>query len=93
MSKRKKPNVIRFVNYRKHVDYENYCRENLLLYVPFENNEHSLKQCHSTWQVAYTFNEQTIQMNEAKFTYDINPLWGDLDNEMEQIDSSTIKKL
>ena len=43
VSKRKKPNVIWFVNYRKHVDYENYCRENLLLYVPFENNEHSLK--------------------------------------------------
>ena len=90
MSKRKKPNVIIFVNYRKHVDYENYCRENLLLYVPFENNEHSLKQCHLTWKVAYTSNEQTIQMNQAKFTYDINPLWGDLDNEMEQIDNSTI---
>ena len=29
-------------------------------------------------------------MNQAKFTYDINPLWGDLDNEMEQIDNSTI---
>ena len=29
-------------------------------------------------------------MNQAKFTYDINPLWGDLDNVMEQIDNSTI---
>ena len=29
-------------------------------------------------------------MNEAKYTYDINPLWGDLDNAMEEIDNSAI---
>ena len=67
--KRKKPNVIIFVNYRKHVDYENYCKENLLLYVPFENNELSLNQCHSTWQVVYNFNGETIQMIQSKFTF------------------------
>ena len=29
-------------------------------------------------------------MNQDKFTYGINPLWGDLDNVMEQIDNITI---
>ena len=32
-------------------------------------------------------------MNQAKSTYEINPLWGDLENVMEQIDNSTIKTL
>ena len=31
--------VIRFVNYKYKVDPENYCREKLLLYIPWQQNE------------------------------------------------------
>jgi hypothetical protein len=48
ISKRKKPSVIRFVKYNKHSDYENYCREKLLLYVSFDENEETLKHNFST---------------------------------------------
>jgi hypothetical protein len=41
ISKRKKPNVICFVKYNKHIDYENFCREKLLLCVPFDQNENT----------------------------------------------------
>ena len=79
ISKRKKPNFIRFVKYNKHNDIENFCREKLLLYMPFENCEDTLKQELPTWLSAYTLHEITIQVNEAKFTYNINPTWGDLE--------------
>lgn len=36
ITKRKKPKVIQFIKYKKHADYENYCREKILLYAPFE---------------------------------------------------------
>jgi exonuclease III len=85
ISKRKKPNVIRFIKYNKHIDNENYCREKLLLYVPFEENEHTLKHDLPTWKAAYSFHANTIQINEAKFTYNINPTWGDLENAIEQL--------
>jgi len=88
ISKRKKPNVIRFVKYNKHNDIENFCREKLLLYMPFENSEDTLKQELPTWLSAYTLHEKTIQANEAKFTYNINPTWGDLETATnEQISS------
>ena len=50
ISKRKKPKVICFIQYKKHIDYENYCREKILLYVPFENNEIRLKHNLPTWK-------------------------------------------
>jgi exonuclease III len=85
ISKRKKPNVIRFIKYNKHIDTENSCREKLLLYVPFEKHEHTLKHGLPTWQAACSFHAKTIQINEAKFTYNINPTWGDLENAIEQL--------
>jgi hypothetical protein len=59
-----------------------------LLYVPFEESEDTLKHNLPTWKVAYSFYESTIQTNEAKFTYNINPTWGDLENAIEQLDNS-----
>ena len=60
----------------------------LLLYMPFENCEDTLKQELPTWLSAYTLHEKTIQANEAKFTYNINPTWGDLETATnEQISS------
>jgi hypothetical protein len=86
ISKRKKPSVIQFVKYNKHSDYENYCREKLLLYIPFDENEETLKHNFSTWEVAYIASETIVHINEAIFTYNVNPTWGDLEiavNELE----------
>ena len=58
-----------FFKYNKHINYENFCRAKLLLHVPFDQSEDTLKHNLPTWQVAiYTFYESTIQTNEPKFT-------------------------
>jgi hypothetical protein len=86
--KRRKPNVICFIKYNKHIDNENYCREKLFLYVPFQKHEHTLKHDLPTWQATYCFHVNKIQINEAKFTYNINPTWGDLENTIKQLDKN-----
>jgi hypothetical protein len=87
VSKRKKMNLIQFVKYNKHTDYEKFCCENLLLYVPFEESEDTLKHGFATWEVAYAIYQNIIQTGEAKFTYNINPAWGNLETALEQLDS------
>jgi hypothetical protein len=82
ISKRKKPNVMQFVKYNKHINYENFRHEKLLLYVPFERSEDTLKQSFATWEVACTLYQSTIQTNEANLTYNINPTQGDLETSL-----------
>jgi hypothetical protein len=71
--------VIWFVKYNKHSNYENYCREKLILYVLFNENEETLKHNFSTWEVAYVAFETIVQINESRFTYNVNPTWGNLE--------------
>jgi hypothetical protein len=71
--------VIQFVKYNKHCDYENYCREKMLLYISFDENEETLKHNFSTWEVVYVTSETIVHINEARFTYNVNPTWGDLE--------------
>ena len=71
--------MIRFVKYNKHSDYENYCREKLLLYVPSDEKEETLKHNFSTWEAAYVASTTIVHINEARFTYNVNPTWGDLE--------------
>jgi hypothetical protein len=73
LSKREKPSVIRFVKYNKHCDYENYCREKLLLYILFHENEETLIHNFSTCEAAYVAFETIVNSNEARFTYNVNP--------------------
>jgi hypothetical protein len=87
ISKRKKPYVIRFVKYNKHYDYENYCREKLLLYVLFDENEETLKHNFSTWEAAYLASETIVHINEARFTYNVNPTWGDLEIAVKELEN------
>jgi len=56
------------------------CVERNYCYVPFEKSEHTLKHTWPTWQATYCFHETTIQTNEANFTYNINPTWGDMES-------------
>jgi ATP-dependent DNA helicase PIF1 len=87
ISKRKKPSVIRFVKYNKHCDYENYCREKLLLYVLFDENEETLMHNFCTWEVAYLASETMVHINEARFTYNVNPTWGDLEVSLNDLEN------
>jgi len=79
--------VIRFVKYNKHTDYENYCREKLLLYVLFDENKNTLKHNFRTWEVEYISSETIVQTNESRFTYNVNPTWGDLESGVNELES------
>jgi hypothetical protein len=72
-----------FHSIQKHLDYENYCRERILLYLPFEDNENTLKHNLATWKNAYLLHKNTIRQNESKFIYNINSIWGDFENVVE----------
>ena len=80
ISKRKKPKVIYFIRYKKHIDYKNYSRERLFLYVPFEDNENTLEHNLPTWKDAYLLHENIKRQNKSKFTYNINSIWGAFEN-------------
>ena len=56
----------------------------------FDENEETLIHNLSTWEVAYVAFETIVQINEARFTYNVNPTWGDLEiavNELENHDN------
>ena len=52
--------VIRFVNYKYKIDPENYCREKLLLYIPWNNNELQILQTYKTYIDAYNHFQKQI---------------------------------
>ena len=75
---------------KKHIDCENYCREKILLYVPFEKSEITLIKNLLSWEVSYLLHDNTIKTNESNFTSNIKPLWCDLENAIQFIKNSTI---
>jgi hypothetical protein len=64
--KRKKIHIIRYAHYNEHRDPENYYREQLLLVIPFFDNEETLKGDHSPWNVAYNMHEIQINLLRKK---------------------------
>jgi hypothetical protein len=57
------------------------------LYVPFDQNENTLKHNFPTWEAAYIAYETTIQTNESRFTYNVNPTWGDLESAVHELEN------
>ena len=57
---RKHRKVIRFVNYKYKVDPENYCREKLLLYIPWQQNELKILEKFKTYIDAYNHFQKQI---------------------------------
>jgi hypothetical protein len=53
------------VHYNEHQNPKNNYKEQLLLFIPFFDNEHTLKDDHSTWNIAY-YNMHEIQINLLK---------------------------
>ena len=58
-----------------------------MLYVLFDQNENTLKHNFPTWEVAYIAYETTIQTNESRFTYNVNPTWGDLESVVHELEN------
>ena len=58
--KREKKKVIRFVNYRKNLDPENFYREKLLLYTPWQCEEKDLFHGKNTYYEAYELKKDLI---------------------------------
>ena len=52
--------VIRFINYKYKIDPENYCREKLLLYIPWQHNDLNILQTHKTYIDAYNHFQNKI---------------------------------
>jgi hypothetical protein len=40
-----------------------------------------------TWEAAYIAYETTIQTNESRFTYNVNPTWGDLESAVHELEN------
>ena len=57
---RKHRKIIRFVNYKYKVDPINYCREKLMLYIPWEKNEKSILNKFQTYVDAYNHFQKEI---------------------------------
>ena len=51
--RRKIPRIIRYVNYNKYKDKENYCRERLMLFRPWKNEEQDLLDKYDTYEHSY----------------------------------------
>ncbi len=64
--KRRNPRVIRFVNYNRAHDPENYCREKLLLYLPWRKEELLKGKCDS-YVKSFETNETVIRKNMQKY--------------------------
>ncbi|XP_070548911.1 uncharacterized protein [Ptychodera flava] len=61
--------IIRSVNYSKKVDYENYCREKLLLYMPWRDENTDLYDGCNTFQQSYEINKYKIAKNVHKYEH------------------------
>jgi hypothetical protein len=59
----------------------------LLLYVSFDENEETLIHNFSTWEAVYVVFETTVHINEARFTYNVNPTWGDLEVALNDLEN------
>ena len=57
---RQKRKIIRFVNYKYKVDPMNYCREKLMLYIPWEKNEKLILNKFETYIDAYNYFQKEI---------------------------------
>ena len=61
MKLHKKHKIIRFVNYKFKIDPENYCREKLLLYIPWINNELNITEFYNLYRSIQFLSKTNIQ--------------------------------
>ena len=64
---RTKPKIIRYVNFNKKIDSENYYREQLMLFYPWRNEESDLLNGHKTYQDHFSSVHETIQSKKKEY--------------------------
>ena len=64
---RTKPKVLRYVNYNKKVDSENFYREQLMLFTPWRNEENDLLNGYNTYQDHFNLLEGTILSKRKEY--------------------------
>ncbi|XP_070548510.1 uncharacterized protein [Ptychodera flava] len=69
IQERHNPCIIRYVHYNKKVDHENFCREKLLLYMPWRNEITDLLNGCDTFQQSYELNKQIIAKHAANYEH------------------------
>jgi hypothetical protein len=81
-----KPKIIKFVDYNKHSNIENWSSEQLLLYSPFKNSKNSQLGTNVTWHGAYCqFQSENFQ---TKFVFNYKMSY----STTKEIDDSTYSK-
>ena len=61
------PRIIRYVNYNRDKDPENYFREQLMLFYPWKNETTDLKGIYNTFQASYRAHKQQIVPIQKKY--------------------------
>ena len=65
--RRQVPRIIRYVNYNKDKDRENYYRERLMLFYPWKNETEDLKGTYSSYEESYNAHKTDIVPNQKKY--------------------------
>ena len=65
--RRQVPRIIRYVNYNKNKDKENYYRERLMLFWPWKNELQDLRGEHNTYEESYKAHRKEITINQKKY--------------------------
>jgi hypothetical protein len=69
--KREKNHIMCYVHYNEHWT-QKITREQLLLIIPFFDNEHTFKDDHSTWNATYSMHEIQINLLRKTFIYNFD---------------------
>jgi hypothetical protein len=69
ISKHRKPKIIRFVNYIKYKNIENWSKKQLLLYSPLQNSKNFQLGTNVAWYYAYCQQHDDILKIKSIFNY------------------------
>ena len=72
--KRKVPRIIRYVKYNKKKDPENYFREQLMLFLPWRNEQKDLLGSFDTYEAHYNSVQTSLIPNRNEYEHHIEEL-------------------
>jgi hypothetical protein len=55
-----------------------------------DENKETLKHNFPTWEAVYVSSETIVQINAGRFTYNVNPTWGDLQIAVNELENPNI---
>ena len=67
--KRKVPKIIRYVRYNKKKDLENYCREQLMLFIPWQNEQKDILASFDTFEAHYNSLKISIESKSNEYEH------------------------